>query len=179
MTPHIKNDENDANDAITGAVLDIGGAPNLVLRRTFAARAPEIWRELTASPRLERWIGRWEGDPKSGRVSFFMTAEGEDVPAEEYTILECDPPRRFAGDTSASSGAWHLWFELAEADGATTLTFGQRLNPGEDVGSIGPGWEYYLDRLVAVHEGRDAATVAWEDYYPAMQPAYERLVAGG
>ena len=47
------------------------------------------------------------------------------------------------------------------------------------VGSIGPGWEYYLDRLVAAGDGKDAATVSWDDYFPAMQPSYERLVAGG
>lgn len=164
---------------ITGTVTDIDGHPNLVLTRTFAAPAKEVWRELTESARLERWIGRWEGDPRTGRVAFFMTSEGEDVAPEEYTILECDPPRRFAGDTSAASGSWHLWFELIDKGAATLLVFGQRLNPGEDVGSIGPGWEYYLDRLVAAHKGRDASSVAWGSYFPAMQPAYQRLVASG
>ncbi len=164
---------------ITGTVTTIDGRPNLVLTRTFAASASQLWRELTESSQLERWIGRWEGDPATGHVDFFMTAESEDAQAERYTILECDPPRRFAGDTSQGTGAWHLWFELDQRSGATTLTFGQRLNPEDDIGSIGPGWEYYLDRLVAVHEGRDAATVAWDDYFPALQPAYERLVAAG
>ncbi|GAA1956775.1 SRPBCC domain-containing protein [Microbacterium deminutum] len=164
---------------ITGTVTDIGGTPNLVLTRTFAAPAPEVWRELTESARLARWIGRWEGDPKSGHVAFYMTAEDAEAPAEEYTIVECDPPRKFAGDTSAAGGGWHLWFELVPKGEVTTLMFGQRLNPGEDVGSIGPGWEYYLDRLVAAHLGKDVAAIAWDDYFPAMQPAYERLVAGG
>lgn len=164
---------------ITGTVTDIGGHPNLVLTRAFAAPVAEVWRELTDSTRLQRWIGRWEGDPRSGHIQFFMTAEDEHGPGEEYTILECNPPHRFAGDTSAASGSWHLWFELAARGESTVLIFGQRLNPGEDVGEIGPGWEYYLDRLMAVHDGRDAATVVWDDYFPAMQPAYERLVAGG
>jgi len=146
-----------------------------VLTRRFAASASQIWRELTDSSLLERWIGRWEGDPASGHVDFFMTAENADAAAERYTILECDPPRRFAGDTSQEAGAWHLWFELSAGEEATTLTFGQRLNPGEDIGSIGPGWEYYLDRLVAAHEGRDAAAVVWDDYYPALQGAYLAL----
>ena len=168
-----------ARTDITGIVTDIDGHANLVLTRTFAAPAAQVWRELTDSARLERWIGRWEGDPKSGHIAFFMTAEGQEAPPEEYTILECDPPRRFAGDTSAATGSWHLWFELVAKGEATTLMFGQRLNPGEDVGSIGPGWEYYLDRLIEVNKGRDAATVEWNDYFPAMQPAYERLVAGG
>ena len=110
---------------------------------------------------------------------FYMTAEDDQAPPEEYTILECNPPHRFAGDTSAASGSWHVWFELASRGGSTVLTFGQRLNPEDEVGSIGPGWEYYLDRLVAVCNGKDAATVSWDDYFPAMQPSYERLVAGG
>jgi len=164
---------------ITGTIEKIDDAPNLVLRRRFDAPARDVWRWLTESDRLEGWIGRWEGDPASGHVTFFMTAEGEEAEPEEYTILECDPPRRFAGDTSQGAGAWHLWFELAEEAGTTTLTFGQRLNPGEDVGSIGPGWEYYLDRLAAAREGRDVDGVAWDEYFPAMQPAYEQLVAGG
>ncbi|KRA25540.1 hypothetical protein ASD65_14775 [Microbacterium sp. Root61] len=160
---------------IRGTVTRIDGRPNLILTRHFAASAAEIWRELTVSDRLERWIGRWEGDPASGTVDFFMTAESADATAEQYAILECDPPRRFAGDTSMGAGAWHLWFELHEDAAGTTLTFGQRLNPGEDVGSIGPGWEYYLDRLVAAHDGKDVATVAWDDYYPALKDAYQAL----
>lgn len=168
----------DRND-ITGTVIDIGGAPNLVLTRTFESPAADVWRELTESARLERWIGRWEGDPKSGEVSFSMTADDPDAAPEPFTILECDPPRRFAGDTSAGSTGWHLWFELHSKGAVTVLMFGQRLNPGEDVGSIGPGWEYYLDRLVAAHEGWDVTPIVWDDYFPAMQPAYERLVAGG
>ena len=164
---------------ITGTVTDIDGEPNLVLTRTFVARAADLWRELTDSARLERWIGRWEGDPASGHVEFYMTSEDPDAGGEQYTIIECDPPRRFAGDTSAASGSWHLWFELVARGETTTLIFGQRLGPEDEVGDIGPGWEYYLDRLVAVHKGRDVATVVWDDYYPAMQPAYQALVAGG
>ncbi len=160
---------------ITGTVTTIDGQPNLVIPRVFGTTAARLWRELTESARLERWIGRWEGDPASGHVTFFMTAEGGDAPPEEYTILECDPPRRFAGDASQAAGAWHLWFELGRGEGTTTLTFGQRLEPGDDLASIGPGWEYYLDRLVAVQEGGDAASVEWDDYYPALSDAYAAL----
>ena len=62
---------------ITGTVTKIDGDPHLVILRRFHATADEVWRELTESERLERWIGRWEGDPKTGHVSFFMTAEGQ------------------------------------------------------------------------------------------------------
>lgn len=163
---------------ITGTVTKIDGEPNLVILRRFAATAADVWRELTDSARLERWIGRWEGDPTSGHVTFFMTSEGQDAPPADFTIVECDAPRRYAGHLPPESGGWHLWVELVEeAPADTVLTFGQRLAPGEDIGSIGPGWEYYLDRLVASHAGVDAATVVWDDYFPALQPAYEELVA--
>ncbi|WP_149956378.1 SRPBCC family protein [Zafaria cholistanensis] len=164
---------------ITGTVADLNGEPHLVLSRTLDGRASDVWLDLTDSDRLGRWIGHWEGDPSSGTVQFFMTAEANDPRPERCTILQCDPPRRFACETSVEGDAWYLWFELAEAGGTTTLTFGQRLNPTDDVGSIGPGWEYYLDRLEAVRAGRDTSTVAWGDYFPALQPAYLRLVASG
>lgn len=163
----------------SGAVESIDSAPNLVLERRFEASAADIWADLTESSRLERWVGRWEGDPASGVVRFAMTAEGEDAPAEDLVIHECTAPRRFAGEASVGDSVWPLWFELHEDARVTTLRFGQRLGPQDDVGSIGPGWEYYLDRLVAVREGRDAASVAWDDYFPAMQSYYETLVAGG
>jgi len=161
---------------IQGTVRQIDGVPHLAITRRLAGSADEAWRDLTVSDRLERWIGRWEGDPASGHVSFFMTAEGQDVEPERYTILECDPPRRFAGDTSSAAGSWHLWFELFEAGDATMLTFGQRLDPGIDLGSVGPGWEYYLDRLLAMREGRDVDAVEWDAYFPAMREGYAALV---
>jgi len=161
---------------IQGTVRRIGGVPHLAITRRLAGSAADAWRDLTASDRLERWIGRWEGDPASGHVSFFMTAEGQDVEPETYTILECDPPRRFAGDTSSASGSWRLWFELFETGDATMLTFGQRMDPGIDLASVGPGWEYYLDRLLAMREGRDVSAVEWDAYFPAMSEEYAALV---
>src|SRR5690606_13594168 len=58
-----------------GTVTAIDGKPNLVLTRTFAAPIAQVWAMCTDSGRLERWIGRWEGDPTAGAVDFFMTAE--------------------------------------------------------------------------------------------------------
>ncbi|MFH8251307.1 SRPBCC domain-containing protein [Microbacterium sp. B2969] len=155
----------------TGIVTTIDGQPNLVLTRTFGSPAEAVWQTFTESDRLRDWIGYWEGDPTTGHVSFFMTAESDAPEPSRYTIVECDRPRRFGGDT----GLWYLWLELEEAHGVTTLRFGQRLNPGEDIGSIGPGWEYYLDRAEAAHEGRDVSAIAWDDYYPALRDEYVAL----
>lgn len=155
--------------------MTIDGQPHLVIRRTFGSPAEAVWQTFTDPERLRDWIGYWEGDPTTGHVSFFMTAEADDPEPERYTILECDRPRRFAGDTNVGDDAWHLWFELEEEAGVTTLTFGQRLSPGDDLGSIGPGWEYYLDRAETAHEGADAGAIVWADYYPALRDEYSAL----
>ncbi|GAA4361575.1 hypothetical protein [Paeniglutamicibacter cryotolerans] len=67
---------------------------------------------------------------------------------------------------------WHLYFDLEEAEGITTPTFGQKLNPSDDPTDICPGCEYYLARLTltAAREGRDAGSIQWDDYYPGFRP---------
>lgn len=142
--------------------------------RQFRAPIDDVWAAMTESERLERWIGRWEGDPAAGTITFFMTAEGDDVEPEEFVIRQCDPPRHFAADTSVDEGAWHLRFELSHDEGVTTVLFAQVI--GDDpLGSVGPGWEYYLDRLARALDGKNAATVDWNDYYPSMSEYYETL----
>src|SRR5690625_3589281 len=42
------------------------------IERRFRAPIDEVWAAMTESDRLERWIGRWEGDPATGKVTFFM-----------------------------------------------------------------------------------------------------------
>ena len=78
--------------------------------------------------------------------------------------------------TKDAMGAWRLEARLTETDGTTVLDFAQHLDATEAVPDAGPGWEYYLDKLVAAHQG-DPDPV-WDDYYPAMKPYYESLVAG-
>jgi hypothetical protein len=64
--------------------------------------------------------------------------------------------------------AWQHVLELDEADGVTTLTFTQLVPDGplgtDLVSSVGPGWDYYLDRLVASLGGADVGAVAFEPY---------------
>jgi hypothetical protein len=68
---------------------------------------------------------------------------------------------------------WQLELDLVEAGGITTLTFTQPDIDPAVADSVGPGWEYYLDRLVAVETGSDVAAVDFDrDYYPAMAEHY-------
>jgi uncharacterized protein YndB with AHSA1/START domain len=153
------------------------GAPQLVITRRFPAPIEDVWASVTEPDRLERWIGTYAGDPASGRIAFRMTAEAADAPEEEMEILECDPPRLLAVRTQTANGPWHLVLALEQSEGTTEVTFSQpRINPTE-VENVGPGWEYYLDRLVAAVAGGDVAAIDFErDYYPAMQEYYRSQI---
>lgn len=160
--------------APTGTVAQGPRGPQLQLQRRFRAPIDDVWAAMTESDRLERWVGRWEGDASTGAVTFYMTAEGDDVPGEEFRIRECAPPHRFVADTSVGEQRWHLRFELAQEGDITTLTFVQVLGD-EDPSLIGPGWEYYFDRLGAVLDDGDVDAVRFEQYFPAMRDHYAGL----
>ncbi|PPB49455.1 polyketide cyclase [Arthrobacter pityocampae] len=150
----------------------------LVFTRSFAATIADVWTACTDPGRMQGWIGTWTGAPASGEIVLRMTAEGDDVPEEVYLVEVCEPPRRlrvrsrdsapFSADGSGPRVAWQHTLELSEADGATLLQFTQAV-PDGPVGaamaaSVGPGWDYYLDRLDAVIGGTDTDLILWEPY---------------
>ena len=149
----------------------------VVLPRTFRMPRDEVWKAITEPERLERWIGTWSGDPAEGRVSFRMTAEGEDIPANDYVITGCRPTEHLGLEADAAGMHFELRLDLSEEDGVTTLLFAQRMSDPEVASSVGPGWEYYLDRLVAAETGGDVADVKWDDYDPALADDYRALVS--
>ncbi|MGX5695499.1 SRPBCC domain-containing protein [Agromyces soli] len=141
--------------------------------RLFHAPIEDVWYSLTNPTALRSWIGTYTGIPATGAVRFQMTAEGADAPWQNVSILECDPPHRFHLDVANEPHAWRLHCHLREAGGMTTLTFAQRLDESTPVAEIGPGWDYYLDRLHAARNG--LALPAWESYYPAFAEHYRSL----
>ncbi|WP_010539599.1 SRPBCC family protein [Dietzia alimentaria] len=149
----------------------------LVLTRTFRAPIEDVWAAVTVPVRLARWFGTWSGDPKSGTVQVRMQAEG-DVPEQSWTILECSPKTRLSVRAGESSETWDFAVELSKQAGTTILEFTQAIDDPSGWESIGPGWEYYLDRLVVAESGGDPSTVDFErDYYPALGPYYANLTA--
>ena len=149
------------------------GRPTLVITREFTAPIEDVWASVTEPSRMERWIGTFSGDPASGSVQFRMTAEGADAPAEEVEILACEPPRLLDVITRTPDGQWHLRVALSEEGGRTVLTFTQPQIDPVEAESVGPGWEFYLDRLAAAETGGDVAAIDFErDYYPAMVEHY-------
>lgn len=156
----------------TGRVELHGDRCSLILSRTFDAPIAELWAAVTESDRTARWFGPWSGDPTTGRVTVTLSAE-EGAPPTEIEIRECRAPHVLRTSSSQGDGAWLVDLELAETDGVTTLTLTHPDVDPASADSIGPGWEYYLDRLVAAETGGDPAAVDFErDYHPAMAAHY-------
>jgi uncharacterized protein YndB with AHSA1/START domain len=168
--------------AATGRKAVRNGQTYVAFERTFRAPIEDVWAAVTESDRLARWIGSWEGDPATGSVAFRMLYEGDEHPAEKFTIDECEAPHRLAITTEAPSPdgtteSWHLLLDLAEAEGVTTLTFSQSVPEPAMAESVGPGWDYYLDRMVLAEAGGDPGTLDFDDYFPALAEHYREEFA--
>ncbi|GGG66200.1 hypothetical protein GCM10011374_32800 [Kocuria dechangensis] len=157
----------------------IESGDRLVLTRLFRAPIAEIWAAVTDAERLARWYGTWSGDPSSGRVEVRMTAEDQAEP-ETLVILRCDPPHHLAMTLGESADAWRVDVDLHEnpheGDGMVTLRLTHWHPDPAELASVGPGWDYYLDRLVAAETGGDVDAVDFgRDYHPAMTEHYRAL----
>jgi uncharacterized protein YndB with AHSA1/START domain len=151
----------------TGSVVPTPAGADLILTRAFRAGIDDVWRSVTESDRTARWFGRWEGDPGAGKsVTLYMGFEKEAAPAQ-VLIEKCTPPRHLAISMNDAYGDWHLELSLEQSGDVTTLTFVHHLKDVGGVSEVGPGWEYYLDMLVASREGNPLPR--FDDYYPAQR----------
>jgi uncharacterized protein YndB with AHSA1/START domain len=161
------------NPTPSGRLLRTADGRDLVLTRSFRAGIDDVWASITESERTARWFASWTGEAAPGRtIRYTMTFEDGSEPAD-MTIDACDPPHHLAVSTVDAYGTWRLAAHLTEADGVTELRFVQHLDPGADVAEVGPGWEYYLDNLVASREGGQLPD--FDDYDPAQRPYYASL----
>lgn len=141
--------------------------------RLFHAPIEDVWFSLVNPGAMPAWIGTYTGSPSTGGVRFRMNAE-EGAEAGEWqnvSILECAPPHRFLAD-SGPEGI-RVFCHLVEGGGMTTVTLGQRLASPSDAASVGPKWDYYLDRLAAVRAGRALPTR--DQYEPALTMHYRDM----
>lgn len=154
-----------------GRVLRDAQGARLEFVRTFDAPITDVWSAITDSDRLARWYGSWTGDPTTGTVEVLMTAE-EGATPETVRIIACEAPTSLVVEVPSPDGPWHLDASLREEDGVTTLHFVQRLAEPYDASDIGPGWQFYLDRLDAVLSG-SVLPEDWDAYHPALKGRYE------
>ena len=148
-----------------GRVLRDDQGMRLEFVRTFPDPIERVWAAVTDPDELAAWFGTWRGDPSTGTIEVCpIEGDGEFHTAE---LVECDAPRRVAVVLPSEDGPWPLSVELSEADGVTTLVFVHRMAEPYDATSIGPGWQYYLDRLEATVRGR---AMPEGDDWPAYEP---------
>ena len=84
------------------------------------------------------------------------------TPAADVTE---EPTRlRVRNENDDPTQVWTLDLRLAEEAGVTTLRFAQVLTDRSLVTDVGPGWEYYLDRLEESVRTGETATTAWDGY---------------
>jgi uncharacterized protein YndB with AHSA1/START domain len=147
---------------------------DLSLTRTFRAAVRDVWASVTEPDRTARWYGTWTGDAAPGRTIKVQMAYEDGQPWYDMRIDACEAPHRLALSAVDEAGTWRVELLLSERDGVTELRFVHHLENTDAVGEWGPGWEYYLDLLVAARDGTPPAS--FDDYYPSMAPYYRELV---
>lgn len=160
----------------TGSLTAVGeGRYDLVLKRSFRAAEEDVWASITEPERTARWFGTWEGDGAPGNTIRLQMGFEEGDAWSEVRIEACEPPRRLELTVNTEMGEWRLEAIVEEVDDETELTLVHHLDDTASVGSVGPGWEYYLDMLVASREGEDLPD--FEDYYPAQADFFTGQIA--
>jgi uncharacterized protein YndB with AHSA1/START domain len=161
------------NPTPSGSLEATADGRDLRLSRTLDVPVEELWAWLTEPTRTARWIGGWSGEPGAGRTVRFTLNFEEGDPEANVRITVCQPPRHLAIELSDEVGGWRLEALVAEAGGGSTVTLVHHLDDAANPAEVGPGWEYYLDNLLAAQAGR--APVRFEDYYPAQSGYYAGL----
>ncbi len=142
----------------------------LVLTRSFRASIDDVWTSVTDSESTARWIGCWEGEGGPGRTIRLQMLHEKGQPWTNLTIERCVPPRQLVVNAKDDYGEWRIELTLTQTGDTTELRFVHHLEDRKLAGEAGPGWEYYLDMLVAAREGRPLPS--FNDYYPALKAHY-------
>jgi uncharacterized protein YndB with AHSA1/START domain len=147
----------------------------LILERRFRGTAEDVWQSLTDPASTARWFGPWEGESGAGNTIRIQMVFEEGKPWCNARIEACEPPRRLGFYVKDDYGEWRLELTLASKGDTTTLTFVQLLTNAAEAENTGPGWEYYLDLLVASRLGTPRPL--FTDYYPAQKAYYAAEIA--
>lgn len=142
---------------------------DLILTRTFRAPIDDVWTSITSPDSTARWFGRWEGPSGTGSKIRIQMAFEQGAPWMDATIDHCEAPLHLMITTNE-----RMEITLSESGGTTTLRFVHHLRDRSGVGDYGPGWEYYLDMLVAAREDRPRPT--FDSYYPAQKAYFLALL---
>ncbi len=156
-----------------GQVLAEADGVRLEFTREHAVPVEDLWSAVTEPDRLARWIGTWTGEAKEGAtVQFQMLHEAEPGAPEPVTIATCDPPHRHVVEWQMPGDQqWRVELTLTPTPAGSRLLFVQRLTSIDGVADIGPGWQWYLDKLAAaLGEGPEPGE--WDPYLASVRETY-------
>ncbi|WP_202842407.1 SRPBCC family protein [Luteimonas saliphila] len=151
----------------TGRVFPTAAGADLVIERSFHAPIEDVWASVSEPDRLARWFGRWSGEAGPGKYVMLQLGFEKDASPCRVLIESCRPPAHLAVCMKDDHGDWRLELTLEQRGDTTQLRFVQHLTDPGLVGDTGPGWEYYLDMLIAAHGGQPLPDFA--NYYPAQR----------
>ncbi|MFZ3454370.1 SRPBCC domain-containing protein [Arthrobacter sp. 7Tela_A1] len=155
----------------TGRVIRSGpDAYDLILNRPFTQSPQTIWASFTQPAEAALWFGRWDGRPGPGETVDVQMLYETNQPFGSFQLQECVPGERLRVSAEDEYGSWDLEVNLTGSAGGSAVEFIQHLEDLATVESTGPGWEFYLDRLGAVHG--DGILPDFSNYYPAQGPYY-------
>lgn len=155
----------------TGRIMRTGPESyNLTLTRTFPEPPAAVWSSFADSSRAASWFGRWEGTPSRGASVDLQMLYEDGLPWSRLHVAECSAPELLRLLVEDEYGGWDLEIRFQDSAGGTRLEFIHHLDDPLAAESVGPGWEYYLDRLAAVRGGGTAPR--FEDYYPGQGPYF-------
>jgi uncharacterized protein YndB with AHSA1/START domain len=157
----------------TGRIRRTEAGLDLTLRRCFSAPIEDVWRNVTDPALTAQWFGPWRGECRpGGRIVATLSVE-DGSPTVHLRVVECEAPHRLRVVMQDGHGAWDLELVLARDGAGTELELVHHLQAKQGIGEIGPGWEFYLDRLAASRV--DGPLPDFADYYPRMEGYYEAL----
>ena len=156
------------NPTPTGLLRATASGVDVEITREITSSRDDVWNSATDPDRTALWFGPWER-LADNRIRVQMVFE-DGEPWMEMNIDACEPPRRLAVSTT---DGWALEVVLTGDGPVTTVTLIHHRESTDGVGEIGPGWEYYLDMLIASRTGAEQPT--FEEYYPAQKEYYESL----
>ncbi|GAA1743800.1 Uncharacterized conserved protein YndB, AHSA1/START domain [Dietzia kunjamensis subsp. schimae] len=146
----------------------------VVFPRRLPMSRDQAWAAVTDPARTARWIGSWSGDPASGTVEMTMSAE-EGSPAESVAVLRCEAPDLVV--VRIGPDGWVITVRIEGDDDEVTISLEQDIADADAASDIGPGWDFYLDRLVEAEAGRDPEALRFSpDYHPALADHYRALL---
>jgi len=141
-----------------GTYETIDGKPAVRFERVYPHPVEHVWRSVTVPDELAHWFPTTvEVDLREGGAMVFTFPGGEMEPMDG-SVVELDPPRRFA----FMWGKELLRFELAPDGEGTRLTLTHLISNADEAARNAAGWHACLDKLGVVESD-------WEPLYVEYQ----------